>query len=149
MNRMKDLEKRKADHARKEIAEISIQIFPSIESKKSYKILVKNSGQSTFQNIRIRYEPILLWAGHFGQDTTHMPFHHQFSADEPLIIEQLSPNTVIEFSRNGGGIHERYDGLKNTEVFVTGPTEEVVGFPINNFNWCKATLELPNAKVFR
>ena len=149
MDRLKALEKKISDHASKKIPAITIKISPSNESVTAYKISVENSGESTFQNIRVRYEKILLWAELFGHDTTHMPWEHQFAKGEPLLIDKLPPSTVIEFSRKGFGSHERYDGPRTTEVYITGPTEEVVGFPVNNFNWCEAVIELPNAKGTR
>jgi hypothetical protein len=149
MDRLKALEKKIADHASKKIPDITIHISPSNESETSYKISVKNSGQSTYQNIRVRYESILLWAELFGHDTTHMPLEWQFANDEPLLIDKLPPSAVIEFSRKGFGSHKRYDGPRATEVYITGPTEKVAGFPVNNFNWCEAIIELPNAKGTR
>jgi hypothetical protein len=149
MDRLKALEKKRSDHASKKISAITIQISPSDESERSYKIFVQNSGDSKYNNIRIRYEPIILWAGHFGLDTTHMPVEWQFANDEPLLIDELPPSAVIEFNRKGYGRHQSYDGPQKTEVFVTGPTEIVSGFPVNNFNWCEAIIELPNANGTR
>jgi hypothetical protein len=149
MDRLQALEKKRSDHARKKISDITIKISPSNESVTAYNISVENSGESTFQNIRVRYERILLWAELFGHDTTHMPWEHQFAEDEPLLIEKLPPSTVIEFSRKGFGSHERYDGPRATEVYITGQNEEIEGFPVNNFNWCEAIIELPNAKGTR
>lgn len=144
-DRLRALEERRAIHASKKIPYLKVTITAVLESENLYKVSISNAGTIAHENIRIRYEIFILWAENFGLDTTHVPLHAQFSTEEPIIIEALPPNTTIEFQRTGCNLHRSYRGPRHSEIYITGSTEQFEGFPLNNFNWCDITVDLPNA----
>ena len=124
--------------------DISIRVAASKISDHHYSIDISNIGNLTYNNLRILYEPVLLDAGSFGLDTTHMPSNHSRIAGEPIIVDTLQPGQSAHFIRNGYGSHTKYDNLAECPFnleYQMGSKSYVA----NDRHWTIAIVDLPNA----
>jgi hypothetical protein len=95
-------------------AGLSIVVSPGTGDRTAYVIAVRNVGPNTYQNVRVRYEPLLLNAGNFGLDTTHMPSDVARKVAEIVEFPSIAPGQSVHVVRPGYGPHDQYDGPRTT-----------------------------------
>src|SRR5437868_4536241 len=90
------------------IGELVVRVLPAISNPDIYTLTVTNLGAASFEELRIHYEPLLLYAGNFGLDTTHMSNDEAQMSGDPLLLEVLEPGRSVDIERKGYASLERF-----------------------------------------
>ena len=126
-------------------AGLSIVVSPCATDRCSYVITVNNNGPHTYRNLLVRYESLLLDAGNFGLDTTHMPHEMARNPGAPIEIAVVAPGESVQVVRTGYGLHDEYDGYHETTVDLEYRLEGQT-FATDDRRWSQVTVNLRNAK---
>jgi hypothetical protein len=126
-------------------AGLSIVVSPYATDPASYVITVNNNGSHTYRKLLVRYEALLLYAGNFGLDTTHMPDKEARKPGGPIEIAVVSPGESVQVVRTGYGLHDEYDGPHETAVDLEYRLESKT-FATDDRRWCQVTVNLRNAR---
>lgn len=102
----------------RKVAELAVRIAPDASGPNRYAITVTNRGARAFEALRVHYEALLLFAEHFGLDTTHMPDDMARIAGEPLLIDSLPAGQSVTLVRPGYATRDRYDGPREAALDV-------------------------------
>jgi hypothetical protein len=126
-------------------AGLSIVVSPCTGDRTAYVIAVRNVGPNTYQNVRVSYEPLLLNAGNFGLDTTHMPSQVARKVAEIVEFPSIAPGQSVHVVRPGYGPHDQYDGPRETAVDLDFQLDGTK-FSANDRAWSEVSVDLPNAR---
>jgi len=141
----KVFDKAGARFAARRVEDLSVSVAADSSARNRYVLSITNHGRRTFSRLRVHYEPLLLDAESFGQDTTHMPAERARTSGEPLRIPLLQPGTTERFVRAGWGSHNRYDGPRETAMDVEYRAGgEVV--TAEDRRWCRVSVDLAGAQ---
>jgi len=124
---------------------LSIVVSPCPSDPASYVITVSNDGPHTYQEVRVRYEPLLLDAGNFGLDTTHMPQDLARKPGAPIEVPLVPARSSVDLVITGYGSHDRYDGPRETAIDLEFRLEGRE-FSADDRRWTQATVNLPKAR---
>jgi hypothetical protein len=128
------------------VGDLQVQVSAVAGEPRHYRVSVHNSGERTFQDLRIRYEPILLEAERFGLDATHMPTASASIPGEPIVIDSLAAGETVDVVRQGYGEHARYDGPRDAQVMLEFRAGQET-FRSEDRRWTSAVVDLPRARV--
>ena len=126
-------------------AGLSIVVSPDATDPRSYVITVSNNGPHTYRHLLVRYEALLLDAGNFGRDTTHMPDELPRKPADPIKIAVISSGESVQAVRTGYGLHDEYDGYHETAVDLEYQVDSRT-FATADRRWSQATVNLRHAK---
>jgi hypothetical protein len=94
----------------RKVRDLSIDVAADAATSNRYLLRIRNTGMRTFNDLRIHYEPLLLFAEHFGLDSTHMPDDVAYAHGEPLILDALRAGETVVIAKSGYASADRYDG---------------------------------------
>ncbi len=126
-----------------EIKDLKIKVQAGKNGENNYTIKITNIGRRVFKNIDIDIRNILLWAGSFGVDTTHMPSNIEYCDSVKCGAEEIQPNETFEINITGYGSYEKYDleRIRYAKISFSSPVKNKLHIPY----WVEILVDFPNA----